>query len=167
MKKNIVYYVIVTVVSLAIGFFGGKMSSGQDGKSQFGQFPGQTGDRQMAEQLKGKIGGPNSNAPMSGEIISMDDKSITIKLTDGGSKIIFLSDTTSIGKMTEGTIADLEVGKKITTSGTANNDGSITAKSIQILQNFTGQQDQAVPTTPPNSAAPAEGTSADAQPLTP
>jgi len=69
---------------------------------------------------------------VNGEIISQDDKSVTVKLRDGGSQIIFFSDTTSISKMADGAPTDLVVGKSITVTGSANSDGSITAQSIQI-----------------------------------
>ncbi len=71
----------------------------------------------------------------TGEIISKDYQSITVKLPNGGSKIVFLSDSTSISKMTDGTKADLEVGKQITVNGSANSDGSITAQSVQLRSN--------------------------------
>ena len=67
-----------------------------------------------------------------GEIIAKDDTSITVKLRDGGSKIIFYSSSSEIGKFTDGTIEDLIIGKNITINGKANPDGSITAQSIQI-----------------------------------
>src|SRR3989338_5136266 len=68
----------------------------------------------------------------AGEIIAKDDKSVTVKLRDGGSKIIFFSDSTEISKSAEGTSSDLEVGKSITVNGVANSEGSVTAETIQL-----------------------------------
>ncbi|OIO07392.1 hypothetical protein CO115_00755 [Candidatus Falkowbacteria bacterium CG_4_9_14_3_um_filter_36_9] len=63
-------------------------------------------------------------------------------MRDGGSKIVFLSDSTSIGKTTDGTVADLEAGKQVTINGKDNSDGSVTAQSIQIRPNLPPQQPQ-------------------------
>lgn len=75
-----------------------------------------------------RVGANSAN----GEIISKDDKSITVKLRDGGSKIVFFSDTTQISKMAEGSRSDVEIGEQVIVSGSANSDGSITANTIQL-----------------------------------
>jgi hypothetical protein len=67
-----------------------------------------------------------------GDIISGDDKSATLKLRDGGSKIVFFSDNTAITKFTQGAKSDLVVGESVMVEGTNNPDGSITATTIQI-----------------------------------
>lgn len=87
---------------------------------------GQFGNRRQGAQAGVGAGFVN------GSIISKDDKSITIKSRDGGSKIVFIGGTTAIMKSTEGSLVDLSVGQEVTGMGTANPDGSITASSVQI-----------------------------------
>jgi len=70
--------------------------------------------------------------PVVGEIVSSDDKSITVKLQDGSSKIVIIPDTASINKATSATKADLSTGTKVMVTGQSNPDGSVTAQNIQI-----------------------------------
>ena len=62
----------------------------------------------------------------------MDDESIIVRLSAGGSKIVFVSDGTQIVRSDEGVLDDISVGEVVTVSGTLNADGSLSAQSIQI-----------------------------------
>src|SRR3989344_4706204 len=146
MKKNIIIMVAAIVVVGGISFYGG-MKYGENralgGRAAFMQNLSPEQRQQALQRFGangGALGGRRSGAGglvgagfVNGEIISQDDKSITVKMRDGGSRIIFYSDSKSIGKTIEGTASDLEVGKQITANGTANSDGSVAAQSIQIL----------------------------------
>lgn len=74
----------------------------------------------------------SNNGTVMGEILSKDDKSVTIKLRDGGSKIIFFSASTQITKSAASAPDDLKVGENLIANGNANQDGTINAQSIQI-----------------------------------
>ena len=67
-----------------------------------------------------------------GEVISKDDKSITVKGRDGSSKVVLFTANTPVMKMVAGTNTDIAVGQDITVTGTTNPDGSVSADSIQL-----------------------------------
>jgi len=126
-KDIMVAFVVILVVVAGLAFYGG-MKYSQSHRSQFvaGQFPGgamsgQTGNRMM-----------RGGGMVNGEILSMDDKSVTVKDRTGGSKILFIAPSTEMMKTVTGTVADLTVGANIMAQGTPNSDGSITATSIQL-----------------------------------
>lgn len=72
-----------------------------------------------------------------GEIINIDEKTLTLKMADGSSKIVLLSDTTKINQSVTANKTDLAVGIKIMVNGETNADGSITSRNIEINPVFT------------------------------
>jgi len=93
------------------------------------QFPGMTGGQ---AQGRNGLGG----RPVTGEVINIDDTSMTVKTQDGGSKIIMLSTTTTYNKSTTGTVQDVAVGGQVAVVGTENSDKSMTAQTIQLNPQF-------------------------------
>ena len=88
--------------------------------------------QQFGADMNGARGTRTNGGSVSGEIIGKDDKSVTIKLRDGGSQIIFFSDSTEIMKSAAGSFNDLKAGETITARGNQNSDGSFTSQTIQL-----------------------------------
>jgi len=147
MAKKIVPIIIIIIIVAAGAFFAGMKYGQSKSSANFGRENFQNmspEERQQRTQQMGTAGvgfrgGREGSGFALGEIISKDDKSITVKLQDGGSKIIFFSDTTEVGKFIDGTSNDLETGKTVTVSGITNSDGSLTAQSIQMRPEMPNQ----------------------------
>jgi hypothetical protein len=127
---TIVLFIIVGGISFYAGMKYGK-STGVNNQFSFSK-KGPEGGLPSMNGNGSQKGLRNGDGFTAGEIISKDDESITVKLRDGGSKIIFLTDNVSVTKSTEGSLEDLKEGEQINVSGSSNEDGSINAQSIQI-----------------------------------
>lgn len=132
MKNKIIFAIIVIIIG--VGAFYAGVKYGQRGFSTGGPQGFNRGDFQnlpggAAGRFQGRTAGANF---LFGEITAKDEASITVKLPAGGSRIIFYSESTEIGKFVKASAADLEIGKTISVNGKANSDGSITAQSIQV-----------------------------------
>jgi len=125
LKNNYLIAGILLIVGLGLGFFGGmkyqqtKVFSGR-------QFPANRTNRMMGQMFR----------PVTGQIINQDDKSITVKLQDGSSKIVLLPGDETVSKTDAGSKADLKTGINVAVFGTENSDGSLTAQNIQINPMF-------------------------------
>ncbi|MFA5936616.1 MAG: hypothetical protein WC822_01920 [Candidatus Paceibacterota bacterium] len=141
MKNKKIVLAIVGILILAGAFYGG-MSYGENktpalGADRFGSNMQNRTGQFGANARDNRMGG---GGLIAGEIISKDDKSVTVKMMTGGSdsvntsgsKIIFFDTSTTVSKMATGATSDLTIGAQISATGTANSDGSITAKTIQI-----------------------------------
>ncbi len=152
MKK--IFLVFAIIIIIGVGCFYGGMKYGQSKDSA--AFKGGNGnltnlsaeERQARMQqfgansignLRGAGTRTNGDGFVGGEIISKDDKSLTIKMADGSTKIVLFSSSIQITKSVSGIIDDLKIGENIQVNGTANQDGSITAQSIQLRSNVVNR----------------------------
>ena len=152
-KKSILITVGASLVVRVASFFAGtKVAPKQEGmftmsQDSNGRFTTRAGQMRGEGGTVNFQGGNTRNMmrPVSGEVLSQDENSVTVKEADGSSKIVILSDKTSINKTTSGSKTDLKTGEKITAFGTSNSDGSITAENISIGGIGGGMMMRAVP----------------------
>lgn len=72
--------------------------------------------------------------PIAGEILSSDATGVTLKLSDGSTKIVLIADAVAITASTPAARTDLVVGKQLTVFGTQNSDGTVKAQSVSLGQ---------------------------------
>lgn len=147
--KHITLMIAALVIVAAGSFYGGTayekssltsqglLRNGNNGRNMAGSggFNGQVNNSGGNNQRR--TGGPNGNMGgfISGEVLSKDDKSLTIKNRDGGSTIVYFDNSSSVGKTVDGSLSDLATGEQVMINGKTNSDGSITAQNIQIRPN--------------------------------
>lgn len=127
MKNQLVISIVIGVVLIGAAFYGGMQYAKAGLKTNVfapGQRPG------MAQGNGNRANG--FGGMLIGEILSKDDKSITVKIPDGGSKIVFFSKETKVNKASDGTADDLVVGKQVRVNGAQNTDGSVNASNINL-----------------------------------
>lgn len=142
MKNNqmVIGSIALAIVTGGVGFWGGTMYS----KSRVGlNFQNRIGGRQMMQDqnmgksFTGNKAPANGQGSMgrgatTGEVTAKDDKSITIKMNDGSSRIVILSDKTVYRISDSSSLDKIVVGTKVAAFGEAGSDGSVTATSIEI-----------------------------------
>jgi hypothetical protein len=127
--KSIIGIGIVAILAVGGGMFFAGMKYGES------RAPGTRGPAQSAGRgnFRGGAGRNGQNGGFtSGTILSMDNQSITVKMRSGGSKTIYYSGSTQVGKMDRGSVSDLKTGDQVLATGTSNPDGSIAAQDIEV-----------------------------------
>lgn len=128
-KKNLLLALTV-VIALAASFWLGRLSSRGNANMALANRR-QTGP--MAAGQRQGFGNQNPQNRMIGQIDKITDNQLTIKLMDGGSRLLMLPSEAIITKMASATATDLVVGQTITASG-AEEGGMVVVKTLQINQ---------------------------------
>ena len=126
-KNKIVLLAVIVIVMAGVAFYGG-LKYGQSGTAKAagaGNF-----SQRLASSTRG--GSRSFGGMVAGQILSVDNNSLTISVQTGGSRIVFLSASTTVSKMADGTVKDLTVGSNVSVIGSANSDNSLNAQTIQI-----------------------------------
>lgn len=139
MKKNQYILILVALLISGASFFAGtRYQSNRKGNlaafsASRDMDQGQRG-QQVGQQANVRMGqaNPQGGAIINGEIISKDGQSLTLKMSDGGAKIVIVADSTLYKKSIDAVVADLTMGENVTIIGTNNTDGSVTAKTVTI-----------------------------------
>jgi len=126
----------VTVAVVAVLAFGGgfAFANATAAKTNGNGF---TRNGQGGPNASGRPGGFGGGT--SGTVGSVAAGQMTITTAAGGSKIVLLTPTTTVTKVssTPDTVSDIASGNQVTVVGTANPDGSVTATSV-VLGNIAG-----------------------------
>ena len=137
MKKTVIIIVaLLVLIAVVAGSFWAGMSFGQaranQAREQFrgpgGQVPGLFGTPQPGQRGAGRLGGG-----IMGTIEAVEGDTLIVT-TQEGEISVQTTDTTMIEKYTTVAISDLETGERVVVSGTRQDDGSYTARSIRVLQ---------------------------------
>src|SRR3989344_9009563 len=95
MKTNqILPVILAAVVAAGAGFFTGSWYQAKKVPAGFRAFRAGQGQMPPGQFMGNRQG----FRPVAGEITTVDDKSLTVKLVDGSSKIVILSDKTEINQ---------------------------------------------------------------------
>ena len=117
-----------------------QMRAGQQGDQSQGQFQGRflgpSGTPQAGQRGMQVVGGG-----LMGTIEQVEGTALVIT-TDTGSVRVQTSDTTLIEKTMSVGVGDLKVGERVIVSGSKNEDGSYTARSIQSLRGQFAESSQ-------------------------
>jgi predicted aconitase with swiveling domain len=128
-KNNLILVIVIVVVVGGLAFWGGvqyqKRQIGNFRSDQPANIRGQL--KEMPERSGTQLG-----RAVNGEIISVEDETITIKTQEDDTRIVIFSDLTRINKTNEGSIADLQIGEQVMVVGAEDTSGVVTAQNISI-----------------------------------
>lgn len=129
--------VFLTLVGLGVGFGSGYFYRNHQLQKMRGNFAGGNANFQRFTPGRNGMGnGMFRGGGVAGTILSMDEKSFTVKLPDGSSKIVFFTDKTTYSNTQTANKSDIKVGGEVAVFGAPNSDGSVTATNVQLNPMF-------------------------------
>lgn len=146
-KRVLIGLGILLLVILAAGggFFAGTAVAQSRARQGFfqRQFGGQGGQFQRPARTPqpGQGGGARLGGGIVGTIKTVEGDTLVITTQEGETQV-HATDTTLIEKYMTVAVGDLKVGERVVVSGSQNDDGSVTARTIQSLRNFQSPQSQ-------------------------
>jgi hypothetical protein len=130
---------LLTIIAAGGGFFIGtsvgqtraeaaRQQAGRDrfGGQQQGAFP-----RASQVPQPGAQGGPRMGGGVMGTIAAIEDNALTVTTQEGDVRVL-ATDTTLVEKYVSVGVGQLAVGEQVIVSGSPSDDGTITARSIQV-----------------------------------
>ncbi|MDO8599771.1 MAG: hypothetical protein Q7S02_06725 [bacterium] len=145
MQKLISAIVVTALVAGGGAFYGGtayakrrspSLRGGQEARVSGGVRGDRARDGQGMMGFRGTFGA-RGDSVVGGEIIASDAGTVTIKLRDGGTRIVRIAPTTTVTKSVAGSVEDLATGTSIIVNGNKNSDESVTATTIQLVPTVT------------------------------
>ncbi len=137
--------VLLVLVGLGVGFGSGYFYRGRIAARARGNFAFGDGNgsfQRFVANGTGMMGGGGMmrGGGIVGSILSMDDKSFTVKLADGSSKIVLFTGSTTYSNTQTASKGDIKTGNQVAVFGASNSDGSVTATNVQINPMFRFNQ---------------------------
>ena len=140
MNKKVLVPVVLLIIGLVAGAFGGYEFRNYQLQQMRSGFTagGANGAQRFIAGARGGNGarGGTFGGAVTGSVISVDPTSMTVKMSDGSTKIVILSASTTYSNTVSAASSDVKVGSMVAAFGSANSDGSVTATSVQINPNF-------------------------------
>jgi len=138
MKKTVIIIVaLLVLVAVAAGSFWAGMSFGQaradQARGERFRGPGGQGPGLFGTPQPGQGGAERFGGGVMGTIEAVEGDTLVVTTQEGTIRVQ-TTDTTLIEKYTTVTVGDLEAGEGVMVSGTRQDDGSYTARSIRVLQ---------------------------------
>jgi uncharacterized protein Veg len=138
MKKTVIIIVaLLVLVAVVAGSFWAGMSFGQaranQARGERFRGPGGQGPGLLGTPQPGQGGAERWGGGIMGTIEAVEGNTLVVTSQEGTIRVQ-TTDTTLIEKYTTVTIGDLEAGEGVMVSGTRQDDGSYTARSIRVLQ---------------------------------